>query len=62
MPAVIVVGPPSEEAVSSPADVDAALLEATGRLSPAEAAREVAAATGLPRRDLYRRALALKGR
>ena len=59
---VIVVGPPSEEAVSSPADVDAALLEATGRLSPAEAAREVAAATGLPRRELYRRALALKGR
>jgi 16S rRNA (cytidine1402-2'-O)-methyltransferase len=59
---VIVIGPPAEEAASSPADVDAALLEATGRLSPADAAREVAAATGLPRRELYRRALALKGR
>jgi 16S rRNA (cytidine1402-2'-O)-methyltransferase len=59
---VIVVGPPAEEAASAPEDVDAALLEAIGRLSPADAAREVAAATGLPRRDLYGRALALKGR
>ena len=59
---VIVIGPPPEEAASSPADVDAALVEAAGRLSPADAAREVAAATGLPRRELYRRALALKGR
>jgi len=59
---VIVIGPPPEEAASSPADVDAALAEAVGRLSPADAAREVAAATGLPRRELYRRALALKGR
>ena len=59
---VIVIGPPPEEAASSPADVDAALAEAVGRLSPADAAREVAAATGLPRRALYRRALALKGR
>jgi len=57
-----VIGPPPEEAASSPADVDAALAEAVGRLSPADAAREVAAATGLPRRELYRRALALKGR
>jgi 16S rRNA (cytidine1402-2'-O)-methyltransferase len=59
---VIVVGAPPEEAASAPEDVDAALVEATGRLSPADAAREVAAATGLPRRELYRRALALKGR
>jgi 16S rRNA (cytidine1402-2'-O)-methyltransferase len=58
---VIVIGPPLE-AAAEPADADAALAEALARLSPAEAAREVAAATGLPRRDLYRRALALKGR
>jgi 16S rRNA (cytidine1402-2'-O)-methyltransferase len=59
---VIVVAPPPQEAASAPEDADAALAEATGRLSPADAAREVAAATGLPRRELYRRALALKGR
>jgi 16S rRNA (cytidine1402-2'-O)-methyltransferase len=59
---VIVIGPPPEEAASSAADVDAALVEAAVRLSPADAAREVAAATGLPRRELYRRALALRGR
>jgi 16S rRNA (cytidine1402-2'-O)-methyltransferase len=58
---VIVIGPPLEPA-AEPADADAALAEAIARLSPADAAREVAAATGLPRRDLYRRALALKGR
>jgi len=59
---VIVIGPSPEEAASAPEDVDAALAEAIARVSPADAAREVAAATGLPRRDLYRRALALKGR
>ena len=39
----------------------AALAEALSRLGPAEAAGEVAAALGLNRRELYRRALALKG-
>ncbi len=58
---VIVIGPPGEEA-TAPVDVDAALAEALARLSPADAAREVAAATGLARRELYGRALALKGR
>ncbi len=41
-------------------DADRALTEALHRLSPAAAAGEVAKALGLPRRDLYRRALALK--
>lgn len=58
---VVVVGPPPE-AAARPEDAEAALAEALTRLSPADAAREVAAATGLPRRDLYRQALALKGR
>jgi 16S rRNA (cytidine1402-2'-O)-methyltransferase len=58
---VVVIGPPAEIA-AGPADADAALAEALARLSPADAAREVADALGLPRRDLYRRALALQGR
>ena len=58
---VVVIGPPHEIA-AGPADADAALTEALGRLSPADAAREVADALGLPRRELYRRALDLQGR
>ena len=57
---VIIVGPGAEVA-ATPADADAALTDALARLGPAEAASEVAAALGLNRRDLYRRALALKG-
>ena len=56
---VIVVGPGREEAATA-ADADTALAEALTRLKPADAAAEVAKALGLPRRDLYRRALALK--
>ena len=58
---VIVVGAPIEAAATAE-DAETALTEALTRLSPSDAAREVAAATGLPRRDLYRQALALKGR
>ncbi len=57
---VILVGP-GEEMAATPADADAALSEAMRRLSPADAASEVARALGLPRRELYRRALDLKG-
>jgi len=39
---------------------DRALADALTRLRPAEAAAEVAKALGLPRRDLYRRAMTLK--
>ena len=56
---VIVIGP-GEAAASTPADADLALKEAMSRLAPGEAAAEVAKALGLPRRDLYRRALMLK--
>ena len=57
---VIIVGPGAQIAASE-ADADAALAEALVRVGPADAASEVATALGLNRRDLYRRALALKG-
>jgi 16S rRNA (cytidine1402-2'-O)-methyltransferase len=57
---VVLVGG-GEDAVASEADAEAALREALVRLPPGEAAAEVAAQLGLSRRDLYRRALALKG-
>jgi 16S rRNA (cytidine1402-2'-O)-methyltransferase len=56
---VVLVGP-GEAAAASPADAEAALQEALTRLGPADAASEVARATGLNRRELYRRAVALK--
>jgi 16S rRNA (cytidine1402-2'-O)-methyltransferase len=58
---VVVVGP-GAEAQASEADADAALTEALTRLSPADAASEVAKALGLSRKPLYRRALELQGR
>jgi len=58
---VVLVGA-GEEAVASEADADRALVEALGRLGPADAASEVAHALGLPRKALYRRALELQGR
>ncbi len=57
---VVVLVAPGAEAAASPADAEAALREALQRLSPADAASEVSRATGLPRRELYRRAVELK--
>jgi 16S rRNA (cytidine1402-2'-O)-methyltransferase len=57
---VVLVAPGREEAASAQ-DADAALVDALARLSPADAASEVAKALGLNRRELYRRALDLKG-
>jgi 16S rRNA (cytidine1402-2'-O)-methyltransferase len=58
---VVIVAPPGEAAAPSEADADALLTDALDRLSVGQAASEVAKATGLPRRDLYARALTLKG-
>ena len=57
---VIVVGPPDEAEPASEADLDAALHEAMATLSPSRAAAEVAAALGLPKRQVYERAQQLK--
>jgi 16S rRNA (cytidine1402-2'-O)-methyltransferase len=57
---VIVVGPPAEAAPASDEDLDAALSEAMATLSPSRAAAEVAAALGLPKRQVYERAQQLK--
>ena len=57
---VVVVGP-GETAPASADDADQALREALTRLGPADVASEVAKALGLNRRELYRRALDLKG-
>jgi 16S rRNA (cytidine1402-2'-O)-methyltransferase len=56
---VVVIGPGESEAATAE-EADAALASALQRLSPADAASEVAKALGLPRRELYRRAIAFK--
>jgi len=54
---VIVVAPPAETAEASDAEMDAALDEALGRLSPSRAAAEVAEKLRVPRKRAYARAL-----
>ena len=56
---VVVVGP-GEAQTAQPEEADAVLVEALTRLSPGEAASEAARRLGLPRRELYRRAVELK--
>lgn len=55
---VIVVGPPLDQAATAE-DLDTALRTALKHASVREAAMTVAAATGLPKRTVYARALAL---
>ena len=57
---VIVVAVPSPPEAATEDDADAALTEALTRLSPGQAASEVAKKLHLDRRTLYARALALK--
>jgi 16S rRNA (cytidine1402-2'-O)-methyltransferase len=56
---VLVIAPPHQQQRPSAEDADALLRQALARASLKDAVGEVAAATGLPRRELYQRALTL---
>ncbi len=56
---VLVIAPPTALERPSAGDADALLRQALARVSLKDAVAEVALATGLSRRDLYQRALAL---
>jgi 16S rRNA (cytidine1402-2'-O)-methyltransferase len=58
---VIVVGPPGEAPPADAETADAALMEALTRLPVSKAAGEVAKKLGLDRKELYARAMELKG-
>ena len=58
---VVVIGPPPERPKATAAEVDAALNAALRTMSVREAVAAVTAATGMPRRQVYRRALDLAG-
>lgn len=60
---VVLIGPPdpAAERAEAAGGLDAALSEAMARMSLKDAAAEVAARLGLPRREVYARALALSG-
>jgi 16S rRNA (cytidine1402-2'-O)-methyltransferase len=60
---VLVIGPPpAAGAAATEGELDAALEAALATMAPAAAATAVAAATGRPRREIYRRALGLRQR
>ncbi len=57
---VLVIAPPAErETAPSAEELDALILAALQRVSVKDAVAEIAATTGLPKRDVYQRALSL---
>ena len=56
---VVVVSPPGEEAPLDQADLDTRIKSALKKLSLKDASAAIAAETGLPRKEIYARALAL---
>jgi 16S rRNA (cytidine1402-2'-O)-methyltransferase len=58
---VVVVGPPAPAARPAAETIDAMILDALAALSVKDAAAAVAAEAGLPRREVYARALRLAG-
>lgn len=58
---VVVVGPPTAAPAPSAEDVDERLAAALASMSVGDASAALAAETGLSRRELYARALALRG-
>jgi 16S rRNA (cytidine1402-2'-O)-methyltransferase len=56
---VLLIAPANDDTVD-PSDADALLITALETLKPSHAAAQVAKATGLDRKDLYARALALR--
>ncbi|MCQ0986708.1 16S rRNA (cytidine(1402)-2'-O)-methyltransferase [Jiella marina] len=59
---VVCIAPPPEAAKAGEADADQILAGLLEEMKPAKAAQEAAKLTGLPRRDLYQRALEIKGK
>ncbi len=57
---VVCVAPPDAEAAATSEDADTILLGLLAEMKPTRAAQEAARLTGLPRRELYQRALSLK--
>jgi len=57
---VIVIGAPEAEAPASTENIDLQIIEALRHMSVREASEAVAMATGVPRRQIYARALLLK--
>ena len=58
---VVIVDPPTEEIAAAPEDIDAFLRRALETQTLKDAAAAAADAFGLPRKEAYARALALKG-
>jgi len=57
---VLVIAPPEKSAPPDAEEITLILREALSRLGVRDAATEIAAATGLPRRAVYRQALAMR--